>query len=692
MFDATKGTQKGGQLENLTAHVFTIKRLILAMLFVLASGRLIAGETNHSTFWTVADSNSIVWNIPEHQLPHGDNIEMSGRKISAIITYTVDSNGVLSIDRNVIWPMLRTVANSESKMNGYSAYRAYLTRSYDESQTPVLTIDGLPFSRGKLTQVKIDGTLVFIWRMPGKWRVTRTLFPSPDKEMLIERWQIENDSEQELGVSAPAIHGRETVQGLYGEYIIETISDEVRLVMLAPQKALAFGVYFTARKAAQPPFALDQEKELAARNRYLNLMRTSLCLETPDPELNLAFTFAKIRTAESIFETKVGLLHSPGGGRYYGGIWCNDQVEYSSPFLPYLGYATANEATINALKIFAMHRPADFSPITSSLEMETDLPCCGKDRGDAAMLAYGSTRFLMESGNRKLAEELWPAIEWYLEYCKRNTTRDGVIASGTDEMEGRITTGPANLTTSSLTYGALTAAADLGRSLGKDTNQIAAYQTEAGELRIAIEKYFGTTVDGIRTYRYFDGHTGFRHWACMPLVVGIDDRRDGVLKGLFSKLWTDEGLLVQSGEPVRWDRGTLYALNGAFRSGATDAALEHLGQYTARRLLGPHVPYPIEAWPEGDEAQLAAESALYGRIFTEGMFGITPTGLDSFTCKPSMPSHWDRLALRNIHGFGETFDLSVERKSGKLEVVVTKNGKTFLRKQLDEGGKVVVKF
>ena len=37
---------------------------------------------------------------------------------------------------------------------------------------------------------------------------------------------------------------------------------------------------------------------------------------------------------------------------------------------------------------------------------------------------------------------------------------------------------------------------------------------------------------------------------------------------------------------------------------------------------GEHVPYPVEAWPEGNQRHLSAESALYCRIFTEGLFGL----------------------------------------------------------------------
>ena len=61
-----------------------------------------------------------------------------------------------------------------------------------------------------------------------------------------------------------------------------------------------------------------------------------------------------------------------------------------------------------------------------------------------------------------------------------------------------------------------------------------------------------------------------------------------------------------------------------------DIATEKLKYYSARRLLGDHVPYAIEAWPEGSQRHLSAESGLYCRIITEGLFGMKPTGFRSF--------------------------------------------------------------
>ena len=156
----------------------------------------------------------------------------------------------------------------------------------------------------------------------------------------------------------------------------------------------------------------------------------------------------------------------------------------------------------------------------------------------------------------------------------------------------------------------------------------------------------------------------------MPLIVGILDRAEGTIAALTSdKLMTKDGLLTQQGSETFWDRSTLYSLRGMYIAGDTKTAGDFLHYYSSRRLLGDHVPYPIEAWPEGSQRHLSAESGLYCRVITEGMFGIRPTGFRSFSVTPRLAEDWNQMALRHIRAFGGDFDLEVSRSAGdKLEL------------------------
>ena len=289
---------------------------------------------------------------------------------------------------------------------------------------------------------------------------------------------------------------------------------------------------------------------------------------------------------------------------------------------------------------------------------------------------YGAARYALVRGDKTEAEQLWPLITWCLEYCRQKLNDAGVVTSNCDELEGRFPAGEANLCTSSLYYDALLSAVYLGKSLGKPSSELNGYRKQAKELKTAIENYFGAKVEGFDTYQYYDGNDVLRSWICIPLTVGIYDRAPGTIDALFSpRLWTRDGLLTQAGSETFWDRSTLYAFRGGYAAGYPDFMTEQLSFYSNRRLLGDHVPYPIEAWPEGNQRHLSAESGLYCRIITEGMFGMRPTGMRSFELKPEIPSTWDHASLRHVRAFDRDFDIEVKRLSPeKLQVTVLQHG------------------
>jgi hypothetical protein len=444
---------------------------------------------------------------------------------------------------------------------------------------------------------------------------------------------------------------------------------------LSPGDSVVFAVTYQATHGSEPALQADVNREEDNRERRIDHILSLLQLQTPDPVLNTMFTFAKIRATESIYNTKAGLMHGPGGLRYYAAIWANDQAEYVNPFFAFLGDETGNRSAMNAFRLFARYMNPEYKPIPSSIIDQGDGTWHGAgDRGDMAMIAYGAGRYALTFGNIDSARVLWPLIEWCLEYLKRKITADGVVYSDSDELEGRFPAGKANLNTSSLYYDALRSAGYLCKLLGKPAAQVKEYEQQATQLRQHIEQYFGATIDGFATYRYYKGNDTLRAWITTPLTVDIFDRKQGTIDALFSpRLWTEDGLASLAGNKTFWDRSTLYGLRGAFAAGETARALTFLQYYSGRRLLGEHVPYAVEAYPEGNQRHLSAESGLYCRIYLEGMFGMRATGFNSFQCTPRLPEGWNTMALRNIHAFGNVFDLEVTRgTAGKLNIIVTK--------------------
>ena len=623
--------------------------------------------------WSLEKEGHIRWQ-PEKIESHQDHIEMSGKTVSVVLRYGVE-NGKFILNKSMVWPLLRTIPNNT---------HASLMRRYNWDVLDMVNINGRSLTSELVESIELKGILKVTSNYDegrrGQWRIIREYFPSTDQPALVESYQIINTGKNELAIELQQDNQKSITdpkKGVTGSFCIETLTDKSGHFTLQPGESLTFGASLLAYKEGEKAPLIDVQKEKGQREALVGELMNKLVLETPDPIIDRMFAFSKIRGCESIYETKGGPMHGPGGESYYAAIWANDQAEYINPFFPFVGYEYGNASALNSYLHFARFMNDEWKPIPSSIIAEgIDIWNGAGDRGDAAMIAYGAARYALARGNKQEAETLWPLIEWCLEYCRRQLNEEGVVASDSDELEGRFPSGDANLCTSSLYYDALLSTSYLCKELGK--SGASTYLKQAAILRKNMERYFGAQVEGFDTYAYYKGNDVLRSWICIPLTVGIDERAEGTIQALFSpRLWSKDGLLTQAGSETLWDRSTLYALRGGYAVGATEKASVFMKKYSATRLLGDHVPYAIEAWPEGSQRHLSAESALYARIITEGMFGIRPTGFKKFTLTPRLPKDWSFMNLKNIHAFDACFDVEVKRlDNGKLEVLITHGAKS----------------
>ena len=865
------------------------KKITLFLLFLFIIQTLSSQNSNR---WSLTPDNGIVWKVKEND-SHIDNIEMSGFYTSAIVHYGVEK-GVLKQKMKLVFPMLRTIPNDT---------HASLIHDFDRSTFKKVIVEGKTiieypthfYHRGILKIKSNTNTGV---------QITHQLFPSTDAPVFIDKITILNPLDTSVKITIPNIkstHTTEAKKGVKGAYVISATSNKAGSYTINPNETLEYAIIYSARKKAEDEQYVSADFEFNKRVNFIDNTLSNLVLETPDNILNTAFSFAKIRAVESIFKTKGGLMHAPGGSRYYAAIWANDQAEYANPFFPFLGNHAGNESAINSFRHFARFTNDAYKPIPSSIIAEgLDYWNGAGDRGDMAMIAYGASRFALSYGNKSIAKELWPLIEWCLEYSRRKVNTDGVVTSDSDELEGRFAAGDANLNSSSLYYDALVSAVILGKELNINPQQLNNYKTQSENLRNAIETYFGANMNGYKTYKYFKGNDFLRAWIATPLTVNIFERSKGTIDALFSKhLWTDDGLasqasikdwktsvkriikidtlqerddrsqkaiakifddpvfnqkeyaspqyrdskwgqvslpgiyedifkdkepldgvywfrkkikirnlnteyrlkidgeiddsariyingkaigisiwntspnnflipksylkngnntiailaidrrgpggitgnmylentsgtkislngkwkykfygftrnyqyLIKSSKKIKqllnnqeklksifqdetvttfWDRATLYALRGVFAAGETKKAMEFFQFYSKRRLLGEHVPYPVEAYPEGNQRHLSAESALYCRVVTEGILGIRPTGFKSFSFSPKLPEQWNAMSLKNIKAFNTTFTIDIKKVNDQLQVIIANKDKTFFNKVIDQNKTVTI--
>ena len=424
--------------------------------------------------WQIApDGRGIVWKVGS-DIPHDDHIEMSGERMAFVLRWGVDSRGAFRQERSLVFPLLRTLPNNT---------HASLMYRMAADIPSLLGVDGLALQDERVGQVAIDGALEVRSRWGvGKMNVgsardmkpepvvemTRTIFPSRTLPLMCERYTLRNVGAKPLTVSVPEfsqVVTTDPAKGVTGSYVVRGDIAGSGTFTLAAGDSLAFDAVFQAYPGGGEPLHPDVAAELAARMAFVReCIDANLVLETPDPVIDTQFRYAKLRAAESIVATKGGYMHAPGGESYYAAIWANDQAEYVNPFFPFLGYGVGNASALNSFRHFARFMNPAYEPLPSSVIAEGDDIWNGAgDRGDAAMIACGAARYALARGDRAEAAELWPLVEWCLEYCRRQLTPDGVVASDTDELEGRFPTGDANLCTSTLYYDALLSAVSLGR-------------------------------------------------------------------------------------------------------------------------------------------------------------------------------------------------------------------------------------
>jgi hypothetical protein len=128
--------------------------------------------------WKLAEDGGIAWEVKRGEA-HQDQIEMSGRRISAIVTYGVRETGALTLTRQVVFPWLRTLPNDT---------HASLAYTFADDATPRVFIAGRP-ARETIVRFHHRG-MITVESTMGTVALTRTIFPSVDKPFLIEKYDF----------------------------------------------------------------------------------------------------------------------------------------------------------------------------------------------------------------------------------------------------------------------------------------------------------------------------------------------------------------------------------------------------------------------------------------------------------------------------------------------------------------------
>ncbi|MCC6683843.1 MAG: hypothetical protein IT247_02115, partial [Bacteroidia bacterium] len=248
--------------------------------------------------WKIIDDGSISWMINNSNIPHGDHIEMSGKRISCVLRYGVAANGSFYVTKSLVWPMLRTIPNNT---------HASLIRQFRQDGFDFVTVNYKPVINEKVSMVTLNGTVLVRSKAGEELELTRQYFPSPARPEFCEIYTIKNISKKNLVVEIPQLNETYTTnpaRGTDGSYTIHASIVNSGHYDIHANDSISFAVCYSGTKQNEGLPVVNCEEEKQRRLLFVQQMWSNLVLETPDTVLNKAFAYAKIRAGESIYETK----------------------------------------------------------------------------------------------------------------------------------------------------------------------------------------------------------------------------------------------------------------------------------------------------------------------------------------------------------------------------------------------------
>ena len=440
------------------------------------------------------------------------------------------------------------------------------------------------------------------------------------------------------------------------------------------------------------------------------LLAETVALETPDPELNLAFQWSKIDLDEQMVcnpDLGCGLVAGwgpsgksarPGFGWFFGG-----DAAINSFAMDATGQWTP---VAQGLRFLAQYQRADgkitheISQAAARIPWFTDFPYAYYHADTTPFWLVALWRYWKASGDRELLHQLWPAARKAYAWClTTETDGDGIIENTTGGL-GAIEVGALGEDIHQDVYLAgvwiesLRAMTEMARAMNDEPAATAASALRDKALQTLNQRYWreaeGYYAFGIlRSGRTNDNLT---MWPATAQSFGLlrPDRAERMMARLASDAistdWGARPLSSQSPlyDPMHYNNGAVWPFVTGFVS---------WGQYRARR---PWSGYPlIHAlaqmtfdWARGRHPELLSgafyrplDTAVPHQFFATSMllspimYGLlgwepdAPAGRARLA--PQLPPSWDRVSVRHLRVGSARLTVQLERGSGRATATVS---------------------
>ena len=160
--------------------MFTFKRILLCVSVMI-------GVAATAATWQMADDGSIVLS-GDKLAGYSDHVEMSGKRVSVVLRYAVQKDGSLTVNKGMVWPMLRTVPNNT---------HASLMRRVAWDLMDELVINNYRATHDRVELISLKGTL----RAESRWgdaAVVREWFPSTEQPAVMELMTVKNLGDKDI--------------------------------------------------------------------------------------------------------------------------------------------------------------------------------------------------------------------------------------------------------------------------------------------------------------------------------------------------------------------------------------------------------------------------------------------------------------------------------------------------------------
>jgi hypothetical protein len=207
-------------------------------LFAIAAALMLCGVASAQNRWAIQpDGKTIRMEVSKEKLPHSDHVEMSGKMMATVLYWGVDEQARFTVDRSLVFPMLRTVPN-----NTHASLM--IRQGLDVVSQLRINNNNRLFFRTKY--VELNGLMRVVEEHRASTyglEVERVIFPTMEQQMMCEHYVLRNTGTIAYALQIPELNQvitTDAARGVKGSYKIVSTTKGGGVYNLKPGEGVEF--------------------------------------------------------------------------------------------------------------------------------------------------------------------------------------------------------------------------------------------------------------------------------------------------------------------------------------------------------------------------------------------------------------------------------------------------------------------